>query len=57
MQHIYCKYTCSGFRGALDVRYSCCRNRAIVDVGLSVSVTESVPTSKVCVVVLTKNVV
>ena len=44
-------------RGAHDVRYSCCRNRAIVDVGLSVSVTESVPSSKVCVVVLTKNVV
>ena len=43
-----------------DVRYSHCRNRARVDVGLSVgiSVTVSVPSNKVrVVIVLTKNVV
>ena len=42
------------------VRYSRCRNRAKVDVGLSVeiSVTVSVPSNKVrVVVVFTKNVV
>ena len=38
-----CVYVC--FRGASDARYSRCRNRARVDVGLSVgiSVTASVP--------------
>ena len=51
---------CNSFRGAFDVQYSCCRNRARVDVGLSVgiSVTVSVPSNKVRdVVVFTKNVV
>ena len=61
-QHVYCKVvvTCYSFRGASDVWYSRCRNRARVDVGLSVgiSVTVSVPSNKVLVeVVLTKNVV
>ena len=38
-----CVYVC--FRGASDARYSRCRNRARVDVGLSVGirVTASVP--------------
>ena len=61
MQHVYCKVvTCDGFRGASDVRCSRCRNRGRVDVGLivGISVTESVPSSKVrVVVVFTKNVV
>ena len=51
---------CDRFRGASDVQYSRCRNRARVDVGFSVkiSVTVSVLSSKVrVVVVLTKNVV
>ena len=51
---------CDSFRGASDVRYSRCRNRARVDVGLSagISVTMSVPANKVrAVVVFTKNVV
>ena len=51
---------CAGFRGASDVRYSRCPNRARVDVGLSVgiSVTVSVPSNKArVVIVLTKNVV
>ena len=45
---------CNSFRGAFDVQYSCCRNRARVDVGLSVgiSVTVSVPSNKVRVVVV-----
>ena len=42
---------CDSFRGASDVWYNCC-NRARVEVGLSVSVTESVPSNKVCVVVV-----
>ena len=53
-------YTCDSFRGASDVRYSRCRNRATVYVGLSVgiSVTVSFPFNKVrVVIVLTKNVV
>ena len=53
-----CVYVC--FRGASDARYSRCRNRARVDVGLSVgiSVTAGVPSSKVRVVVIfTKDVV
>ena len=48
------------FRGASDVRYSCCRNRTRVDVGLSVGIsfTVSVPSNKVrVVIVLIKNVV
>ena len=48
------------FRGAFDVRYSRCRNRARVDVGLRVgiNVTVSVPSNKVRIVIgLTKNVV
>ena len=44
---------CDSFRGASDVRYSRCRNRASVDVGLSVgiSVTVGVSSNKVRVVV------
>ena len=50
------EYTCDGFRGASDVRYSRCRNRARVglSVGISVtvsSVTVSVPSNKVRVVI------
>ena len=51
---------CNSFRGAADVGYSCCHNRARFDVGLSagISVTESFPSKKVpVVVVFTKNVV
>ena len=54
------KYTCDSFRGAFDVRYSRCRYRARIDVGLSVgiSVTVSVSSNKVRVIVgFTKNVV
>ena len=40
---------CNSFRGASDVRYSCCRNRARVGLSVGISVTVSVP-SKVCVV-------
>ena len=45
---------CYSFRGASDVRYSRCRNRARVDVGLSVgiSITVSGLFDKVCVVVV-----
>ena len=53
-------YTCDSFRGASDVRYSRCRNRARVDAALSVgiSVTVSVPSNEVrAVIVLTKKVV
>ena len=37
-------YTCDSFRGASEVRYSRCRDRARVDVGLRVgiSVTEDI---------------
>ena len=51
---------CDSFRGACDVRYSCRRHRARVDVGLSVGIsfTMSVPSNKVrAVVVFTKDVV
>ena len=49
---------CNSFRGTSDVRYSSCRNRARVDVRLSVSVAVGVPSNKVrVVIVLTKNVV
>ena len=45
MQHVYCKVViCNSFRGASDVRYSRCRNRARV--GLSVGLatyTRTVP--------------
>ena len=63
MLHVYCEvvvYERLSFRGASDVRYSRCPNRAIVNVGLSVriSVTVSVLSNKVhFVVVFTKNVV
>ena len=60
LQHVYCKVVIYVFRGASDVRYSRCRNRARVDVGLSVgiSVTVCVPSNKVrVVIVLNKNVV
>ena len=53
-------YKCDSFRGASEVRYSRCRDRARVGVGLSVgiSVTVSVSSKKVrVVVVFTKNVV
>ena len=51
-------YTCNSFRGASDVRYSRCRNRARVGLSVGISVTVSVPSNKVrVVVVLTKNVV
>ena len=48
------QYTCDSFKGASDVRYSHCRNRARVDVGLSdgTSVTVSVPSNKVHFVVV-----
>ena len=48
------QYTCDSFGGASDARYSGCRNRARVDVGLSVgnSVTVTVPSKKVRVVVV-----
>ena len=50
---------CAIVSGAADVGYSCCHNRARVDVGLSagISVTESVLSKKVRVVLFTKNVV
>ena len=57
---VWLYYTCDSFRGASDVRYSRCRNRARVDVGLSVgiSATVSFPSNKGrAVVVFTKNVV
>ena len=59
---IGCKvyYTGNSFRGASEVRYSRCRNRARVEVGFSfgVSVTVSVSSIRVrVVVVFTKNVV
>ena len=61
MQHVYCKvviYTCNNFRGASDVRYSRCCNRARVVLSVGISVTVSVPSNKVGVVIfLTKNVV
>ena len=50
---------CDSFRGASNVRYSRCCDRARVDVGLSVgiSVTVGVPSNKVCVVIVfTKHV-
>ena len=49
---------CDSFRGVADVGYSCCHNRARVDLSAGIGVTESVPSKKVHVVVLfTKNVV
>ena len=63
MQHVYiCKvviiYMCNSFRGASDVRYSRCRNRARAGLSVGISVTVSVPFNKVgVVIVLTKNVV
>ena len=45
--------TCDSFRGASDIRYSRCRNRSKVDVGLSVGISVTVSV----VDVLTKNVV
>ena len=54
MQHVYCKVViCNSFRGASDVRYSRCRNRARVGLSAGISVTVSVRV----VIVLTKNVV
>ena len=54
-------YTCDSFRGASDVRYSRCRNKARVDVRLSVGirVTVSVLSNNEvrALVVFTKNVV
>ena len=60
MQHVYCKVVIyvHSFRGASDVRYSRCRNRARVGLSVGISVTVSVPSNKVrVVIVLTKNVV
>ena len=50
----YVVLRCDTFRGASGVRYSPCRNRARVDVGLSVgiSVTVSVSSDKVLAVVV-----
>ena len=50
---------CNSFRGASDVWYTRCRNRARVGLSFGISVTVSVPSNKVRVViiVLTKNVV
>ena len=50
---------CNSFRGASDVWYTRCRNRARVGLSVGISVTVSVPSNKVRVViiVLTKNVV
>ena len=58
MQHVYCKVVmCNSFRGASDVRYSRCRNRARVGLRVGISVTVSVPSNKVrVIIVLTKNV-
>ena len=51
-------YVCNSFRGASDVRYSRCRNRARVGLRVGMSVTVSVPSNKFrVVIVLTKNVV
>ena len=59
-QHVYCKVvvTCYSFRGASDVWYSRCRNRARVGLSVGInSVTVNVPSNKVrVVIVLTKNV-
>ena len=62
MQQVYCKvviiYMCNSFRGASDVRYSRCRNRARAGLSVGIGVTVSVPSHKVrVVIVLTKNVV
>ena len=49
---------CNSFRGASDVRYSRCRNKARVGLSVGISVIVSVPTNKVRVlIVLTENVV
>ena len=49
---------CNSFRGASDVWYSRCHNRARVGLRVGISVTVSVPSNKVrVVIVLTKNVV
>ena len=49
---------CNSFRGASDVWYSRCRNRARVGLSVGISVTVNVPSNKVRVeIVLTKNVV
>ena len=50
---------CNSFRGASDVQYSHCRNRARAGLSVGMGVTVSVPSNKVRVViiVLTKNVV
>ena len=45
--------TCDSFRGASDIRYSRCRNRPKVDVGLSAGISVTVNV----VDVFTKNVV
>ena len=49
---------CNSFRGASDVRYSSCCNRARVDLSVGITVTVSVSFNKVRVVIVrTKNVV
>ena len=62
MQQVYyCKvviiYMCNSFRGASDVRYSRCRNRARAGLSVGIGVTVSVPSNIKVRVVLTKNVV
>ena len=52
------KCTYNSFRGASNVRYSRCRNRARVGPSVGISVTVGVPSNKVRVeIVLAKNVV
>ena len=49
---------CNSFRGASDVRYSPCHNRARVGLSVGIRLTVSVPSNKVrVVIVLTENVV
>ena len=43
---------CNSFRGASDVRYSRCRNRARAGLSVGISVTVSVPSNKVRVVIV-----
>ena len=47
---------CNSFRGASDVRYSRCRNRARVGLSVGISVTVSVPSNKVRVVTQPYNI-
>ena len=55
VKRVYCKVVVyiylRCFRGASDVRYSRCRNRARVGLSVGISVTVSVPSNKVRAVV------